>query len=161
VADPAISSAIDAVVAKLEAITPTIDAAQEFRRRGEKAPPTTRAGKRSFDFGFVGMRDLSNEGAPGGVQNPGKADRTASIAITIDYPLARAEKALETTMAVDSELVLRALGRSANWAGTVVQRVVAKTTVNRASSELLIEDQVQPGFLRLVVTAEIQYRDSE
>jgi hypothetical protein len=161
VSAPAITSAIDAVVARIEAITPTIDAEQTFRRLGEVAPASTRAGKRLFDFDFGALRDLSNEGQ--GVQNPGLADRLATVEFVIDYPIARAERALETTIAIDAELVLRALGRSANWTGTTVRRVVASTVVDRNdSAEVPIEGGgTQPGVLHLVVTAAITYRDAE
>jgi hypothetical protein len=153
---PAVQSAIEAVLAKVEAIGPTIDSGQQFRRVDEKAPLTTRGGKRLFEFDFGAMRDLSNEGA--GVQNAGLADRVASVVIAIGYPLARAEKTLETTLAVDSELVLRALGRSANWAGTVVRRVVARTAIDRTDAEAT---EVSPGIVYLLVSADIFYRDTE
>lgn len=158
-AAPAISAAIEAVLAKVEAITPTIDQGQKFRRTDETAPFTTRGGKRLFDFDFGALDDLSNLGR--GVQNPGLADRTASVALQIAYPLARAEKALETTLAVDAELVLRALGRSANWAGTVVRRVVARAAVDRSDAQIETEAGPMPGSLYLVVSADITYRDSE
>lgn len=156
---PAISSAIDAVVAKVEAIVPTIDPGRPFRRTGETAPATTGAGRRLFDVDFGALRDQSNEGA--GVQNVGVADRAATIALAIVYPLGRAEKTLETVLAVDAELVLRALGRSANWAGTVVRRVQARAAVDRSEVEILTDAGAQPGYLYLVVTCEVFYRDSE
>lgn len=158
-AAPAISSAIAAVIAKLEAIIPTIDPGQPFRRLGEVAPVTTRGGKRLFDIDFGALRDLSNEGA--GVQNQGVADRVGTVSVTIAYPLARSEKALETTLAVDAELVLRALGRSATWAGTVVRRVQARAAVDRSEAEVLTDTGPQPGSLYLVVACEITYRDTE
>lgn len=158
-AAPAISAAIAAVLAKVEAITPTIDPAQAFRRSSETAPPSTRAGKRRFDFDMGALRDLSNEGA--GTQAPGIADRLATVAITIAYPLARAEKALETTLAVDAELVLRALGRSASWAGTVVRRAQARAAIDRTDAEVLGDAGPKPGHLYLIVTCDILYRDSE
>lgn len=157
-AEPAVQAAVEAVIAKVEAIVPTIDPASSFRRRSEKAPPSTRAGKRWFDLQASGIpRDLSNEGS--GPQRPGVADRVARLELLIDYPVARAERTLEMTMLVDSELLLRAVGRSANWAGTPVHRVVASTSVQR--------DQVEPitgqgsGVLRLALTCEITYRDVE
>jgi hypothetical protein len=155
---PAISAALDALVATVEAIAPTIDAATPFRRRAETSPGTTRGGKRWVNLEFDGHpRDLSNEGA--GVQSPGLADRSASVRLLIDYPLARNERALETTMAVDSELLLRALGRSASWTGTPVRRVVARTTVDRSAAVPF--DRQGTGKLVLVVTADVQYRDVE
>lgn len=153
---PKVLEALDAIVAKVEAIVPTIDPAARFRRSSEKTPPTTKAGKRLFDVDFQGHpRDLSNEGQ--GVQNPGIADRIATFTISIDYPLARNEKALEATTAVDSELVLRALGRSANWNGTPVQ-IVRATSAMRTDQA---EDGMGAGFRVLVVTADVQYRDRE
>jgi hypothetical protein len=155
---PAVQAAIEAVLAKVEAIVPTIDPSATFRRRGETAPGTTKAGKRWFDLQAAGHpRDLSNEGA--GVQAPGLADRIASVTLLVDYPVGRSEKALEMTMMVDSELLLRALGRSANWAGTPVRRVVARTTIERD----ILEPTTGQGLnlIRLTVTAEIQYRDTE
>lgn len=157
-AAPAIQAALEAVLARVEAITPTIDPAVRFRRKGETAPASARAPRRLIDLQAEGHpRDLSNEGA--GTQAPGLADRIASVRLVIEYPAARAERALETTMMVDSELVLRALGRSASWAGTPVQRVVATTSVER-DGVLPVAGQGTQVF-RLVVAAEIQYRDVE
>jgi hypothetical protein len=155
---PAISDALDALVAKVEAIVPTLDPATRFRRRAETSPGTTRGGKRWVNLEFDGHpRDLSNEGA--GVQSPGIADRSASVRLLIDYPLVRNEKTLETAMAVDSELLLRALGRSASWAGTPIRRVVARTTVDRSAAVPF--DGQGTGKLVLAVTADVQYRDVE
>lgn len=155
-APPQVEEALDALIAKLEAIVPTVDPACRFRRREESAPPTTKAPKRLFDVDFEGhIRDLSNEG--NGAQNPGVADRVARFTVEIDYPLARAEKALELTTAVDSELVLRALTRSANWNGTPVQIVRATSTMRTDQAE----DGMGAGFRVLVVTADVQYRDIE
>ncbi len=152
---PAVSAALDAVVAKVEAIAPTIDPAQPFRRRSEITPPSTAVGKRTFDVEFQGhSRDQSNEG-PAGVQNVGIADRVASFDLVVDYARANAERALETTMAVDSELVLRALNR-ASWAGTPVHRVVARSRVERPEA-----GEGQPGVFSLVVSADVHYRDTE
>jgi hypothetical protein len=157
-AAPAVQAALETVLASIEAITPTIDADQLFtRKRVERTAATTRAPKRRFDVDFGSMRDLSNEGE--GVQSPGLADRSATFTIRIDYAAARSERALETTMAVDAELVLRALGRSANWAGTPVRRVVAQTAVER--SEVVPVPGAGTATLALVVTAEITYRDAE
>lgn len=157
-AAPAVQAALEAVVARIEAITPTIDATTAFARKTiERVPSSTRARKRLFDVDFEGVRDLSNEGS--GVQAPALADRVATFTVRIDYAAARAERALELTMAVDAELVLRALGRSAGWAGTPVRRVVARASVER--------DQVEPapgmgtGVLKLAVTADVTYRDAE
>src|SRR6266496_3536072 len=149
---PAIQAAIEAVLATVEAIVPTIEPATTFRRKSEKVNATTRAPKRLFDLQARGHpRDLSNEGS--GVQNPGVADRIAAVDLVVEYSAARVERALEMTMMVDSELVLRALGRSANWAGTPVRRVRATTSIER-DLQLPIPGQ-GTAVLKLVVTAEI------
>jgi len=148
---PAISGVIDAIIDRAEAVVPTIDPAQKFRRSDERAPFTTRGGKRIFDVNFEGHpRDLSNEGA--GRQTVGQADRLARL--TLD----NAEKALETTIAVDSELLLRALARSANWAGTSITRATARSAVDRSESEAV---DAAPGVLHLMVTIDVQYVDLE
>lgn len=153
---PAITEAIDAVVAAVEAIEPTIEPASRFRRFNEKAPFTTKM-RRLFDVDFMGHpRDLSNEGQ--GVQTVGLSDRVARFELWLGYPVANAERALETTMAVDSELVMRALGRSAVWTGTPVRRCTITTTVNRDEQ---LGDQGEPGVLYLVATVNVQYRDTE
>lgn len=154
---PAISGVIDALIEKVEAITPTIDEGRRFRRSDERAPPTTRNGKRLFDVEFEGHpRDLSNEAA--GRQTVGQAERIARLSVDVGYPVGRSEKDLETTIAVDSELLLRALGRSANWAGTSIQRAVARTTVDRSEIEA-VEDA--PGLIHLRVAVDVQYVDVE
>lgn len=155
-AAPAITAAVNAVVAKVEAITPTIDTAQLFRRGSEKAPTTTRAGKRLFDVEAAGLRDESNDGR--GVQVPGVADRIATVVFVVTYPVARSERALETTLLEDMELLLRAVTRSASWAGTPVRRVAARAAVNRTFAEPV---EQQPGELQILLTAEIHYRDTE
>ncbi len=160
-ADPAIQAAIEAVIAAVEAVIPTIDPSTRFRRKNETAPASTRAGKRLFDFATGGLRDDSNEGRAGSVQNVGKADRTASVTLRIEYPLGRSEKALEMTLAVDAELLLRAIGRSAVWTGTPVRRVSARATVDRTETVILTEAGSTPGQLVLAVAADIQYRDTE
>ncbi len=155
-ADPAITEAIAAVVARAEAIVPTIEPAARFRRFGETTPPTTRT-KRGFDVEFQGhTRDLSNEGQ--GVQTHGQADRLARLDLVVEYPLGRQERALETTLAVDSELLLRALGRSAVWTGTPVRRCVARSSVDREAEQ---GGDGTPGVILLVVTVDVQYRDIE
>jgi hypothetical protein len=155
-AAPAVQAALEALLAKVEAIVPTIDPSDRFRRRGERAPASTRAGKRLIDLEAQGHpRDLSNEGA--GVQAPGLADRIAAVDLVVEYPLGRAEKQLETTVMVDSELLLRAVGRSANWAGTPVRRVQARSRVDRPDAAA----GEGPGVLKLVVSVEITYRDTE
>lgn len=149
---PAIAEAIDAIVERVEAIDPTISPESPFWRRSEKTPATTKT-RRGFDVDFQGHpRDLSNEGL--GVQTHGLADRIARLDLVVEYPIARAERALETTLAVDSELLLRALGRSAVWTSTPVRRCQARTTVDRSGIE-------EGGVLLLVVTVDVQYRDSE
>ena len=155
-AAPAITDAIAAVVARVEAIAPTVEPAARFRRFGEAAPPSTRT-KRGFDVEFMGhTRDISNEGQ--GIQTHGQADRVARLDLVVEYPAGRQEKALETTLAVDSELLLRALGRSAVWTSTPVRRCTARTTVDRQGAEG--EDGL-PGVILLVVTVDVQYRDIE
>lgn len=151
-AAPAIKAAIDAVLAKVEAITPTIEPGRPFRRKSETAPPTTRAAKRLFDFDFRGLDNV-----PGATQNPDLTDRQASIALRIDYPVGNSEKALETTLAVDSELVLRALGKSANWSGTPIRRVAARAEVERVPPP----DGQGAATFSIVVNADVFYRDSE
>ena len=154
---PAISGVIDAIIDRAEAVVPTIDPAQKFRRSDERAPFTTRGGKRIFDVNFEGHpRDLSNEGA--GRQTVGQADRLARLTLDIEYPIGNAEKALETTIAVDSELLLRALARSANWAGTSITRATARSAVDRSESEAV---DAAPGVLHLMVTIDVQYVDLE
>lgn len=155
-ATPAITSAIDTVVAKVEAIVPTIDPAARFARYSEKAPFTTKV-RRLFDVDFLGhTRDLSNEGQ--GVQTAGLSDRTARIDLVVGYPIGNDERALETRMAVDSELILRALGRSASWGTTPVRRCTVTTAVDRSEAEGTGE---QPGTMRLVATVNVTYRDTE
>lgn len=147
---PAITDAITAVVSRVEAITPTIEPAARFRRVSETVPSTTRT-RRGFDVEFQGHpRDLSNEGQ--GTQTQGLADRIARIDLVVEYPIARSEAALETTLAVDSELLLRALGRSAVWTSTPVRRCQVRTTVDRTAIE-------ESGVLLLVVSVDVQYRD--
>jgi hypothetical protein len=157
-AAPAVKAALEAVIAKIEAIAPIVDAGTPFRRQDERAPSSTRQRRRLFDLQAGGHpRDLSNEGA--GVQNPGLADRIAAVTFLIEYALGRNERELEMLLMQDSELVLRAIGRSANWAGTPVRRVVAKTSIDRSSAEPMPGEGA--GFLTLVVEAEITYRDTE
>lgn len=153
---PAITAAIDAVVSRVEAIAPTIDPSSPFRRYSEKAPFTTKI-RRLFDVGFLGhARDLSNEGQ--GVQTAGLSDRTARFLLEIGYPVGNAERALETTLAVDSELILRALGRSAVWTGTPVRRCTITTDVDRSEAR---GEPAAPGVIRLVATVNVTYRDTE
>lgn len=153
---PAITDAIDAVVARVEAITPTIDVAAAFRRIRETAPPTTKT-RRLFDVEFKGHpRDLSNEGQ--GTQTTGLADRVARLELWISYPVARSERALETTLAVDSELLMRALGRSATWSATPVRRCTITTADDRSAA---VGEQGEPGVIFLVATVNVQYRDVE
>lgn len=158
-AEPAIIKAIEAIVAKVEAIEPTIEPTARFVRRGERAPPTTK-NRRTFDVGFIGhLRDLSNEGL--GVQTHGLADRIAQLAVAITYPVARDEAALETRLAVDSELVLRALHRSAVWTGTPVRRCAARTATDRSKQDAAAAGSQGAATIDLVVTVDVQYRDSE
>lgn len=155
-AAPAITAAIAAVVARVEAIVPTVEAASRFRRFGEVTPPTTRT-RRGFNVEFQGHpRDLSNEGA--GVQTQGQADRVARIDLLIEYPVGRKERELEGTLAIDSELLLRALGRSAVWTTTPVRRCTPRTSIDRTAEE---GDDGTPGVILLVVTVDVQYRDLE
>jgi hypothetical protein len=159
VADPAIQAALEAVLAAVAATDPTIDTVQRFTRKNDTAPAATRAGKRLFDFRFNALSDESNAGR--GVQTVGKADRIATIAIRIDYPVGRAQKALETVLALDAEQLLRMLHRSSTWVNTPVRRVVAGASMDRSRESVITEDGETPGVLVLVITAAIQYRDSE
>jgi hypothetical protein len=156
-AAPAITAVLASLVAKVEAISPVVDPTQKFRRVSERAPATTQT-KRLFDVEFRGHpRDPSNEGR--GVQTVGLSDRVAALDLVITYGIGNNEKALETTIAVDSELVLRALGRSANWAGTAIQRAQARSSVDRTLSSP--ETGEGTGLLQLVVSVDVQYRDQE
>lgn len=156
-ADPAIQSVIEAVISAVEGISPTIDPGTRFRRKGETAPASTRAPKRLINVEFQGHpEDSSNEGR--GTQAPGLADRIVRLDLRVEYPVARSERALELAMAVDSELVLRALARSSAWVGTPVRRVVATTTVER---EIELVQGQGTSVLTLVVAATVQYRDTE
>ena len=156
-ADPAITSVIDAIVERVEAIDPTIDPAAQFKRSSETSPPTTK-NRRTFDLDFLGQpADLSAIGQ--GVQTVGLADVLASFRISVAYPIGRSEKALETTLASDSEHIRRALSRSATWAGTPVRTLRAfRSTVDWSEQEPI---EQQPGLVRLVVEVTFLYRETE
>lgn len=156
---PAVETVLDAFVSRVEAIVPTLRTNTRFRRSPENAEASeapTRSGLRQFDVDVLGGGDDSNEGR--GVQNVGSADRTVSLLLSISYPApGRAERALEKVIASDAELVLRAVGRSANWVSSPsapVRRAVCRWTVNRSALQSGAE-------IILEVTVDVQYRDTE
>jgi hypothetical protein len=157
-AAPAITSVLDAIVARLEAITPTEDPGRAFRRSGETAPATTKAA-RFFDIDFAGQP--SDESAAGrGVQTPGFADVLAAFRITVEYPLGRQAKRLDTVLASDSEHIRRALSRSANWTGTSVRTMRSfRSTVDQAVTQT--DEGLEPGNKLLVVEVTFLYRETE
>jgi hypothetical protein len=155
-AAPAITSVLDAIVAKLEAIVPTEEPGRAFRRSGETAPASTKAA-RFFDVDFVGQP--SDESALGrGVQTPGFADVLSAWRITVEYPLGRRAKALDTILASDSEHIRRALSRSANWAGTDVRALRSFRSTVDWPPDL---GETEPGTVLLVVEVTLLYRENE
>ena len=156
-AAPAITQVLDAIVKKVEAIDPSIDPGSRFKRSSETVPPTTR-NRRTFNLDFMGQpQDLSAAGS--GTQTVGQADVVAEFQLRIAYPIARNERNLETLLAADSELVRRALSRSANWTGTTVR------TMRSFRSSVDWSERTtpagQPGTVRLVVKATFLYRELE
>lgn len=158
-AAPAIEQVVDALVARISAIAPSLRPTTKFRRSQETAEAQqepSRSSFRQFDVDVQRGADDSNEGR--GVQNVGLADRTATFLVSVSYPsVGRAERGLEKVIASDAELLLRAVGRAANWvlAPTApVHRAICRWTVNRSYLEA-------DGALVLEVTIDVQYRDTE
>lgn len=149
-ASPAVQAAIEAVLAKLEAIVPTIDPGSTFRRQSENSPSSTKAGKRLFDVDFEGI---------GREQPFGRDTRVATVQIKIDYPVGRAERALEAVLAQDSEDIVRSLMALGAWSKSPVIKVQASTSVDRAASEP--QSGQGRGVFRLIVAIEITYHDPQ
>jgi hypothetical protein len=149
---PAIEQVVTALVTRLQAIAPSQKPGVKFRRATEVLATGETPGTalfRQFDVDYQGGQDDSQEGH--GVQSPGVADRRARFQISVYYPRARAEKKFEDVMASDSEWAMRALARSASWAGTPIQRTTCRATVDRSRKDKLL----------LVLALEVQYRDTE
>ena len=149
---PAIEKVIAALVARLEAAVPSLQPKTRFKRSEESLSLDelpARAGMRWFNLDVQGGQDDSQEG--NGVQNAGVADRRARFRIRLLYPLARQERTLEDIAASDAEWAMRALARSASWAGTPIQRATCRWSVDRSRSDRLFVD----------LALEVQYRDQE
>jgi hypothetical protein len=151
-AAPVIEQVVAALVARLEAVVPSLQPRARFKRSDETLTSTeapARGSMRRFNVDAVSGQDDSQEG--NGVQNPGVADRRARFTIRVSYPLAQQEQGLELVLPSDGEWAMRALARSANWAGTPVQRTTCRWSVDRGNPEKLF----------LVLALEVQYRDQE
>lgn len=156
-AAPAITQVLDAIVAKVEAIVPSIDPDVTFRRSSETVPATTKA-RRWFDLAFSGQP--SDESALGrGVQSPGLADVVSAWNIRVEYPLSRNRKDLDTRLAADSELIRRALSRSANWARTPIKAIRSFRSVVAWPAQETPE--TNPELVYLVVDVSFLYRENE
>jgi hypothetical protein len=149
VAEPALQAAIDTLLAKLEAITPTTDPETPFKRAGiEGQKASTRQARRIYDPDFEGHAS----------ERPlGRWSRVARISVRIEYPLGRNERELEAVLAQDSEDIVRALTEDGAWPNQKIVRVVPSTTVNREEVEPVPGEGA--GTLALVVAAEITYPD--
>jgi hypothetical protein len=151
-AAPAIEQVIAALVSRLEAVVPSLHAAKRFRRSDESLSIDElpgKAGMRWFNLDVASGQDDSQEAD--GVQNVGLADRRARFQIRVLYPLGRQESSLELVLASDAEWGMRALARSASWAGTPIQRATCRWSIDRTKPERVL----------LVLALEVQYRDAE
>lgn len=144
----ALQPAIDAILAKVSAVTPTTDPTVLFVRKSrERLPAGTRAPRRLYDVDFQGH----GQDRPAGLMS-----RTATIRIAIEYPVGNVERALETVLAEDSEALVRAITAQSIWAHTPVIRATATTTVDREAEKT----GQGTGILKLLVSVEFVYRDT-
>lgn len=151
---PAIEQVIQALVDRMEALVPSVRSTETFRRSTEvvtvEATPG-RAAFRAFNLDVLDGQDDSQEGR-GGVVSVGVGDHTARVQISCAYAKGRNERALETLVPSDGDIMLRGLARSAVWTGTPVRRSEATWRVDR--------DRAADRWL-LIVTLTVQYRDVE
>lgn len=151
---PAIEQVINALVARLENLVPSLRPTDRFRRSTEVISVETtpiRAALRAFNLDVLDGQDDSQEGR-GGQLDVASSDHTARVRITCAYGKGKNERDLEVLVPSDGDIILRGLARAANWMGTPVLRSTGRWAIDR---------QAAADRWLLVATFTVQYRDQE